>query len=192
MRARAGVGERGEGDACIVLLRRCKEEFVVEKITKHRVHRGVPQWLVVWKGYDSSFGQRAAPSSCAALPRWMGRDTVTDVVRSSSAGYRQARDDAADPLGSDRRANRKEAVGVLWDLHCCTLFWGFESEHETPFGGWAGWAQIRANESEAAADHVAGHVGGAQYAHGPARAQALVVDRFVVCCVLLLVSSAAC
>ena len=31
-----------------------KEEFVVEKITKHRVHRGVPQWLVVWKGYDSS------------------------------------------------------------------------------------------------------------------------------------------
>ena len=103
------MGERGEGDACNVLLRRCKEEFVVEKITKHRVHRGVPQWLVVWKGYDSSFGQRAAPSSCAALPRWMGRDTVTDVVRSSSAGYRQARDDAADPtgLGSKGRVERR-------------------------------------------------------------------------------------
>ena len=32
------------------------EEYVVERISAHRKHRGVPQWFVIWKGYDESQG----------------------------------------------------------------------------------------------------------------------------------------
>jgi hypothetical protein len=106
-----------------------------------------------------------------AAAAWDGRGYRSHESGSCSVGHRPAGDDAANPLGPNRRAVRKEATYVLWTWWCGTSAaarWSLRGHVFIRL------AQVRANASAAATDHVAGHVRGAQHAHGLARAQALV------------------